>query len=146
MNDYSINDNQRDTRYFVNLALKNFQKKARVDFELYRPEMKEDVVVREIEAAGFNSNHHEFPQLIDQVKHTFTLGEISQFIHCLASLNVIEMSIETAVYRANGPMIRKKGVKFATIYYNSESFDFSQMEDYDLPFVIEGYYDPNQTC
>jgi hypothetical protein len=146
MNNQKNKPQQIETRYFVTLAVKDFLKKKRIDFELYNTDIDDHLVDQIAEESGFNSNHPNYRELIAQIVSTFTLNEISQFIGCLGSLRVLELNIEVAAYHVNDPVIPQKGYVAMKVHPVIETFDFSTLQGYSLPFVVRGIYYPDQTC
>jgi hypothetical protein len=136
-------DNTHD-RYFVTLAAKNILGKARADFHLFRTELDDQLMNQVANENGFNSNHPNYSELIHQIERTFTLREISQIIVSLGTLPVLEISIEVAGYHVNDPMVLRKGETKVIICPVGDTFDFSILEGYSLPFVVKGIYDPYQ--
>jgi len=134
-----------EPRYFVNLAVRNILRKARVDFELYRPSLDDETIIQLAEVSGYNSNHPNFDGLREQIMGSFTLHEISQFLDCLSSLKVVEVDVKPAIFRANDPKVPKKGEQYVAISIEDGNYDFSQLDGYTLPFVVMGRYNPSQT-
>jgi hypothetical protein len=144
MNQRITNQRKIEARYTVKIAIGNILDKSRVDFELYRPDMEGEEIFQIVEGSGFNSNYPYIKMLIYQIKRSFSLSEIVQFMGCLSSMELIEMKILPAVFRVSDPFMSDSEEKVVRIPVIKESFDFSTIEQYTLPFIIAGYYNPSQ--
>jgi hypothetical protein len=142
MNNQANTPQYGEARFFVQLAINNILGKTQVDFELFRTEWDEELMRQILEAAGYNSNHPQFGELKYQVKKSFTLDEINQFIAFLSTQQVLELNLELAVYRVNDPTILKKGRSVVVVSPTEEIFDFSTLEGYSIPFMVKGRYNP----
>lgn len=131
--------------YCAVLTVKNILNKGSVEFVLCHPEMDEDLTSLIAEVSGFNSNHPRYIDLIHQIKCTFTLDEISQFIGCLGSLDVLDLTIAVASYKVSDPVVPKMGQVEISVSREIKMFDFSTVEGYALPFVIKGIYNPTHS-
>lgn len=129
-------------RFFVNLIIKNILGKEKVAFKLTHSKLDEELILQVTNAAGFNSNHPYYDQLTQQVLDSFSIDEINQFISFVNALQVIRLTIELAVYRVNDPPHPENGKMYATIMTVEELFDFSTLAGYNLPFIVEGRYNP----
>jgi hypothetical protein len=142
MNNQANTPQPGEARFSVRITMKNILGKTRIDFELFRTELDEELICQVLEAAGYNSNHPRFGELKYQVKKSFTLDEIDQFIAFISSQQILELNLELAVYRVNDITSPNKGRSAVAVSPVEEIFDFSTLEGYAIPFVIKGRYNP----
>jgi hypothetical protein len=143
MKNHPDNSEPLEPRYFVNLAVRNILNRQRVDFLLFRPELDDNLIHKVAEDSGFTPKHSNFSELEGQIKCSFTLEEISQFIGRFGKIKILEVNIEFAAYIVHDLQIPRKGQLLLTVYTDRETFDFSTVEGYSASYEIKGYYDPH---
>jgi hypothetical protein len=142
MNNQANTPQPGEARFSVRITMKNILGKTRIDFELFRTELDEELICQVLEAAGYNTNHPRFGELKYQVEKSFTLDEINQFIAFISFQQILELNLTLVVYRVNDPTILKKGRSVVVVSPAEEIFDFSTLEGYSIPFMVKGRYNP----
>ena len=140
-----MNMNKKDrglwiNRYNMKMSVRNFLDKDWIDFSFYRTELSPDFERELIEAAGFNGNHHDYQSLSSQVRYTFDLDEIAQFMGCLRDLDIAKFNITPAVLNAANLEIPQERMLTVTVGIPTEEYPFSELDGYTLPFEIIGRY------
>ena len=141
----NMTSSPHEKRFTVRLIARQILGKSRLDFELFLPDLSEKEIIQIAENYGFTSNHPRFKDLTNQIKASFTLSEIALFLNALPSLgiNVVDMKINEAVYRSDPPTAIE-GSGDIVIHHKYETFDFSTLDAYDLPFRVLGHHSPTQ--